>query len=95
MEITFMRKGLWDTIAMNSKPLNMAYIEENNLMAEPESPNEIEQGWQEGFHTTREGVEMRLEEMTEEHLKNTIRYFEGKLDVSPLEAELESRNKSI
>lgn len=73
----------------------MAYIEENNLMAEPEGPTEIEQGWQEGFHTTREGEEMRLEEMTDIHLKNTIRYFEGKLDVTPLRDELHSRAADI
>lgn len=50
----------------------------------------IEDGWAEGYHTTRDGDELRLEDMTDDHLRNTIKFFE-KLDTTPLEEELASR----
>mgnify|MGYP001600830983 CR=1 FL=1 len=53
--------------------------------------NEAENGWASGFHTTRDGDELRLEDMTDDHLRNTIRFFKDKLDTTPLEEELASR----
>jgi len=63
-------------------------------MAAEEMQEEIEENWREGFHTTREGDVLRLEEMTESHLRNTIAYFNREgydYDTTPLEQELEGR----
>jgi hypothetical protein len=46
--------------------------------------------WENGFHTDKDGNEIPLTEMSERHLKNTIKYFAG-LDTSALEAELVRR----
>lgn len=49
-----------------------------------------EEMWRNGYHETREGEELLLSEMTESHLRNTIKYF-CHLDVEPLEEELRRR----
>lgn len=49
--------------------------------------------WQRGYHTTKEGEELCLTEMTDAHLENTIKYFEDIYSVEPLKKELISRKK--
>lgn len=51
----------------------------------------LESQWAEGYHTTRNGDEVLIEEMTDNHLRNTINFFKDKLDTTPLEEELASR----
>jgi hypothetical protein len=61
-------------------------------MEDPHNPRRSPaDDWVEGFHSTREGDEIRLEDMTDKHLQNTINFFKDKLDTTPLEEELASR----
>lgn len=50
----------------------------------------LENLWREGEHETRDGENIKLSEMTTQHLKNTINYFDS-LDTTPLEKELKRR----
>lgn len=49
--------------------------------------------WKSGFHTTKNGTCIRIREMTTEHLRNIIRYFNKRhfFDTSVLGAELKRR----
>lgn len=73
----------------------MSWADDNGLTGWDESDfRSLEDDWKEGFHTTRDGEEMRLEDMTESHLRNTIAFFqrsEHDYDTTPLEQELEGR----
>jgi len=57
-----------------------------------ESAKAMELDWQDGRHTDRHGNVHELADMTTEHLENTIRFFKN-LDTSPLQEELNKRNK--
>ncbi len=50
-----------------------------------------ERFWENGIHTDQNDNEYKLSEMTDEHLKNTIRYFKKTHDVSSLLEELKKR----
>ncbi len=63
----------------------------NETLDDGHGINLVESSWQDGYHTTRDGDELRLEDMTDDHLRNTIRFFKDKLDTTPLEEELASR----
>ena len=52
---------------------------------------EREESWESGYHKTSDDMEIKLSEMTVLHLQNTIKYFQGNHDTSPLEKELKSR----
>lgn len=69
----------------------MSYAEDEGLDAyDPPDGSKQEDEWRHGYHTTREGKTLRLYEMTEDHLRNTITYFK-ELDTSPLLNELNRR----
>jgi hypothetical protein len=51
-----------------------------------------ESNWKGGFHKTKDDRIIKLTEMTDQHIKYTIRYFSQDHDTSPLEQELNSRN---
>ena len=55
----------------------------------PTHPSEL---WEDGFHETREGDRIKLTEMTDFHLQNTIRFFKIRgYNTLPLERELKLR----
>lgn len=57
------------------------------------SPDEREQEWADGLHTTSKGETKALGEMDTRHLTNTINKFRNEgHDVSALERELAKRN---
>jgi len=56
-----------------------------------EYSEEIEENWSKGFHITQKGEKLKLKEMSDFHLKNTINYFKYYLNVSFLEKELKNR----
>lgn len=66
---------------------------DEDFSGDPDAVN-LEYVWQQGAHITKEGVEMCIVDMTDKHLKNTIKYFESKYDVSPLKKELRRRAKN-
>ena len=49
--------------------------------------------WKNGIHVIKDGSEIKIESMTENHLKNTIKYFK-RLDTSFLKKELKNRGES-
>ena len=49
-----------------------------------------EKMWRNGLHVDRKGKTWKLQDMTEFHLRMTIKYFDW-LDVSPLKKELKKR----
>jgi hypothetical protein len=51
---------------------------------------EREASWEAGYHKTSDDREIKLSEMTDAHIRNTIRYFSDH-DTTPLEKELNSR----
>lgn len=54
-----------------------------------------EEQWRDGYHTTKAGEEIWLEDMTYDHLENTIRLFDkqGLWDTKPLRKERARRIK--
>lgn len=57
---------------------------------------EIEENWEKGKHLTRDGTEMKIKDMTSDHITNTIRFFKLKgFDVRPLQKEYLRREKLI
>lgn len=50
-----------------------------------------EKEWSSGFHTTRDGEQLKIREMETSHIKNCINYFEDDHDVSALKKELKRR----
>lgn len=72
----------------------MSWAEDNNIdVYDPILYIDPYLDWEQGFHTTKDGEQIKLRDMTTEHLKNTIRYFKRTQDTTPLEKELEKRNK--
>lgn len=55
--------------------------------------DETEEEWSSGIHTTKDWIEIKLKDMTESHLENTIRHFKYK-NTSPLKEEL-ARRKAL
>jgi hypothetical protein len=51
----------------------------------------LEEMWTSGFHKTKDGRTLRIKDMTDEHLRNTIRYFSNRCSTAPLEMELACR----
>lgn len=51
---------------------------------------ERERQWENGKHTTKNGDILKISEMTNEHLRRTIDYFDG-YDTKPLLEELRKR----
>jgi len=69
----------------------MSWADDNLIGYDPSDYYEMtENEWEDGIHTDKNGIEYKLTDMTENHLRNTIKYFSG-LDTSPLEKELLSR----
>lgn len=54
--------------------------------------SEFEELWAEGYHIDNTGKKWKLKNMTEQHLRNTIKYFPD-ANTGPLERELERRRK--
>ncbi len=52
-----------------------------------------EEDWKNGVHTTSEGFEWQITDMTDLHIENTIEHFKYRLhyDTRPLEEELKRR----
>ena len=55
-------------------------------------PPDRESQWKLGEHEDKTGKKHLIKDMTDQHLRNTIRHFHG-LDTTPLKKELENRNK--
>jgi len=53
----------------------------------------IDENWEEGFHIDQNGKKWKLKKMTDNHLENLIKYFEGKLSVEALLKEQKRRQK--
>ena len=69
----------------------MSWAEDNNIDCWSEDDISVEKNWNDGIHITKDGEEIKISEMTESHLKNTIKYFSRVADVSILEKELANR----
>lgn len=55
--------------------------------------NKDEREWEKGIHVDQNGIEHKISDMTDSHLKNTIRYFQNiGYDTYILENELINRN---
>lgn len=50
-----------------------------------------EDEWKRGIHEMRNGTEIRIKDMDDQHLRNTINYFSDSHDTSVLEKELKKR----
>ena len=78
----------------------MSWADDNGISEfDIDLDNEIEKAieereamWKRGIHETRDGEVLKIKDMTDDHLKNTIRFFSN-LDTSPLEKELAKRLK--
>lgn len=46
--------------------------------------------WRDGYHTTSDDREIKITEMTEQHILNVMRYFNDH-DTSPLDQEIKNR----
>jgi hypothetical protein len=73
----------------------MSYAEDEGLDSYDPPDEEYlmaqrEKEWEKGFHTTRNGDEIKLVEMSNEHLKRTIKYFSN-YNTEPLKKELKNR----
>lgn len=73
----------------------MSWAEDMGYDVEYGDPvEEIQLRWNEGFHTTRDGIEIRIEDMEDSHIRNTIKFFKDcypDIDTHVLEEELLSR----
>jgi len=69
----------------------MSWVDDN-LVYPPDYYHRV-RDWENGIHVTKDGTEIKIESMTENHLKNTIKYFSW-LDTSCLKKELKNRNRS-
>lgn len=71
----------------------MSFFEDNYDGYEPPESTP-EDNWENGIHETADGKIIKLKDMSESHLKNTIRYFKQKgFDVSILEKTLQKKLK--
>jgi len=72
----------------------MSFAEDNGYDqydVDVEEAEERENGWQVGVHIDKNGKEHEISKMSDSHLLNTIKFFNG-LDTSPLEEEAKKRN---
>lgn len=72
----------------------MSWAEDEGIDTDLPDPEELrqwkEQEWRSGFHKDKDGNKHLLSEMTNEHLKNTIKFF-YRCDTSILQNELNKR----
>ena len=69
----------------------MSYAEDMGLDSWEPTDDSLSFQWTQGYHTMRNGESIDLELMTDNHIKNTIKMFEDKQDVTPLKEELKKR----
>lgn len=75
----------------------MSWVEDEGIDAyceEQINPRHVI-SWKYGKHTDKKGNTYLITDMTDEHLINTIRYFENKYDVTVLRNELIKRKLNI
>ena len=68
----------------------MAELMEDRAMMEEFGIEIVESRWRSGWHEMKDGKKIRIKEMSNSHIENTIKLF-AMLDTSPLERELKRR----
>jgi len=67
---------------------------ETNLQIVEWAIRRREKQWRKGIHETKNGALLKISEMSEQHLINTIKLFTEEFNTAPLEKELKKRQNA-